>query len=71
MKISHLRKIMQELPPNAKPMDHYWRTDYIRSMGMEPGDIYQELEMESRFADMFKRYGLRTGVREKISCCGC
>lgn len=51
MKISHLRKIMQELPPNAKPMDHYWRTDYIRSMGMEPGDIYQELEMESRFVD--------------------
>lgn len=51
MKISHLRKIMQELPPNAKPMDPYWRMDYIRSMGMEPGDIYQELEMESRFVD--------------------
>ena len=51
MKISHLRKIMQNLPQDARPMDAAWRTAYIRRMGVEPGDIYQELEMESRFVD--------------------
>lgn len=51
MKISKLRQLMQQLPPDATPADPAWRSEYIRRMGLEPGDIYQELEMESRFVD--------------------
>ena len=51
MKISKLRKLMQNLPPEADPTDPAWRGEYIRHMGLNPGDIYQELEMDSRFVD--------------------
>lgn len=51
MKISQLRKLMQQLPVNAMPTDPAWRNEYLRQVGLEPGDIYQELEMESRFVD--------------------
>lgn len=51
VKISHIQKIMKDLPADAKAQDAAWRSAYIRRMGVEPSDIYQELEMESRFAD--------------------
>ena len=51
MKLSHLQKIMQALPPDVQLADSEWRTDYIRRMGVEPGEMYQELEMDSRFVD--------------------
>ena len=51
MKISKLRQLMQTLPPDADLKDPAWQSAYLRQMGMDPGDIYQELEMDSRFVD--------------------
>lgn len=51
VKISKLRQLMQDLPPEADPTDAAWRGEYIRHMGLDPGDIYQELEMDSPFVD--------------------
>lgn len=51
MKISHLQELMRQLPANAKPTDAAWRSAYLRQVGIAPGDIYQELEMESRYVD--------------------
>ena len=51
MKISQLRKLMRDMPPDAWIMDTAKRLEYFRRMGMEPGDLYQELEMDSRFVD--------------------
>ena len=51
MKLTHLRKLMEDLPPDADPINPIWREEYIRRMGLNPEDIYQELEMDSHFAD--------------------
>lgn len=51
MKISKLRQLMQTIPPDADLKDPAWQSAYLRQMGMDPGDIYQELEMDSRFVD--------------------
>lgn len=51
MKISQLRKLMEELPPDAKPNDPVWREEYMRQKGMNPEEIYQELEMDSLFVN--------------------
>ena len=61
MKISQLRKLMQQLPPDAKPEDPEWRGEYIQKLGVEPGDIYQELEMESRFVDTHRDVSFANG----------
>jgi AraC-like DNA-binding protein/mannose-6-phosphate isomerase-like protein (cupin superfamily) len=42
---------MDDLPPDADPINPVWRDEYIRKMGMNPEEIYQELEMDSRFVD--------------------
>lgn len=54
MKLSQLRKIMQNLPWDADPADPVWRNQHLRQMGLEPGEIYQELEMDSRFVDTYR-----------------
>ena len=51
VKLSHLRKMMKNIPPDADPMNPSWRNEYIRKMGVEMGEIYQELEMDSRFVN--------------------
>lgn len=42
---------MNNLPPNAVPSDPAWRMNYFRRAGVNPGEVYQELEMESYFVD--------------------
>ena len=51
MKISQLQHLFQNLPPNADLTDPAWRSEYLRQAGFDPGNLYQELEMESRFVD--------------------
>lgn len=47
MKISQLRQLMRQLPPDAKPEDPAWCNAWMRSLGLEPGEMYQELEMDN------------------------
>ena len=51
MKISDLKKIMRNLPAQAQLGDIAWRNDFLRSLGLDPGNLYQELEMDSRFVN--------------------
>lgn len=51
MKLSDLKKIMRNLPAQAQLGDPTWRNEFLRSQGMEPGNLYQELEMDSRFVN--------------------
>lgn len=51
MKISYMQKLMEQIPKNVDISDPAWRNAYIRQMGVDPSDIYQELEMESRLVD--------------------
>ena len=48
MKMSQLKRLMQDIPAGADPMNVAWRNEYLRSKGIEPGDIYQELEMDNQ-----------------------
>lgn len=51
MKLSEIRQIMQTLeiaPGDLDPKNH---NHYLKMLGFEPGTIYQELEMESRYVD--------------------
>lgn len=51
MKLSDIRKIQQNLPAaNASAHTHYLQ-QLMQQMGMEPGSIYQELEMDSPYVD--------------------
>ena len=51
MKLSYLRKLMADLPPDADLSNPVWRDEYMRRVGMDPSAIYQELEMDSHFVD--------------------
>lgn len=51
MKLSDLKKIIRDLPSQAHMSDPAWRNDYLRSLGLDPGNLYQELEMDSRFVN--------------------
>lgn len=51
MKLSYLRKLTRDLPFHPQLNDAAWRNDYLRSLGLDPGNLYQELEMDSRFVN--------------------
>lgn len=51
MKLSNLQKLMNALPPDVDLQDPEQRNEYLRRMGLDPGSIYQELEMESPLVD--------------------
>ena len=51
MKLSDIRKLTQQLSPDINRADPAQRNALLRSLGYEPGSLYQELEMESRFVD--------------------
>lgn len=51
MKLSELRKMISVFPAEFDPKDVEQRSIYLQQMGFDPGGIYQELEMESRFVD--------------------
>lgn len=51
MKLSELRKLLQTLPPDFDPIDPLQRETYLRQAGLDSSTLYQELEMESPYAD--------------------
>ena len=51
MKLSDLQQLAQAFPPNFNPQDIQQRNDYLLRFGLEPGQLYQELEMDSEYAD--------------------
>lgn len=51
MKLSILRKIIAAAPASLSNAGQAQRTEYLRGLGMESGDIYQELEMDSPYVD--------------------
>lgn len=51
VKLSELHKLYDAMKQHSGPVDAVSFPDIIRSLGMEPGSIYQELEMESRYVE--------------------
>lgn len=51
MKVGKLRQLTKNVPDLQGPALQKWLQEQIRSMGMDPSSIYQELEMSSRFVD--------------------
>ena len=51
MKLSELKKITGSLPRLEEGEKDYQWQELLRSLGMDPENVYQELEMESRFVD--------------------
>ena len=51
MKLHELRRITKQMQPIYGPGDQQKIQDLLRSIGMDPGSFYQELEMSSRFVD--------------------
>ena len=51
MKLSDIKKLTRHLPTGESRTETLRRNAILRSIGYEPGALYQELEMESRFVD--------------------
>ena len=51
MKLSEIRSLMKNLPLELDPRDPSRISEYARAVGLEPGMLYQELEMESKYVD--------------------
>ena len=51
MKLSELQALMHTWPRTADTLNQSQSREYVKSLGLEPGQLYQELEMESRFVD--------------------
>ena len=51
MKLSEIRKLSQNFPASYNQLDQQQVQEYLRSLGIDPGNLYQELEMESDYVD--------------------
>lgn len=51
MKLSEIQKLMQRMAFPADAPRPKNQQEILRKLGLEPGSIYQELEMESRYVD--------------------
>lgn len=51
MKLSDFRKLAKNRAFTGQPISPAQQGDFLRALGLEIGDIYQELEMESAFVD--------------------
>lgn len=51
MKLSDIRNLTRHLSPDINRADPAQRNALLHALGYEPGTLYQELEMESRFVD--------------------
>ena len=51
MKMSDIRKIRQNLPHLNSGFDHKTNQDWIHQLGLSSKNLYQELEMDSPYAD--------------------
>ena len=51
MKLSDIQKLTRQLSPEINRADPAQRNALLCSMGYDPGSLYQELEMESKYVD--------------------
>ena len=51
MKLTELHQIAKTVPELPEAQLQQWLQEYMQSVGMDPNNIYQELEMTSRFVD--------------------
>ena len=51
MKLGELRKLAEGAPPLEGAALQQWLQEKMRKLGMDPGKLYQELEMSQRFAE--------------------
>lgn len=51
MKLSEVRKISQRFSSAASPSDLQRATNLLESLGIDPSNLYQELEMDSHYVD--------------------
>ena len=51
MKLGELRKLAEGAPPLEGAALQQWLQEKMRAMGMDPGKLYQELEMSLRFVE--------------------
>ena len=51
MKLSDLWQLAVQLTPPLTPDKHTLMQDLLRQMGLDPDNLYQELEMSSRLVD--------------------
>jgi mannose-6-phosphate isomerase-like protein (cupin superfamily) len=54
VKLSDIKKLTRHLPTGESRTETIRRNAILRSMGYEPGALYQELEMDSRFVDTYR-----------------
>ena len=54
MKLSDIQKVVARFPSNTLPPTIDEVRDVIVQLGLDPDSLYQELEMESRFADIHR-----------------
>ena len=47
MKLSQLKELMSKIPAGADPADLTWRDAYLQDAGLDPSELYQELEMDN------------------------
>jgi len=51
MKLSEIKTLTQGLPPPVTRSSQKEFSEYMKSIGLDPGNLYQELEMESKYVD--------------------
>ena len=51
MKLTDIRRLTAQLTPELARRDPSLYNAMLRSLGYEPGNLYQELEMESKYVE--------------------
>ena len=51
MKLEELKKISEKIPFSGDPRNQKDAAEYMRSVGIDLGEVYQEMEMSSRYVD--------------------
>lgn len=76
MKLSDIRKLSRSFSVMASPSDLQRATDLLESLGIDPNNLYQELEMESRYVDTHRdvtwsnlHVNLHSHTFVEILCC--
>lgn len=54
VKLSEIRNLSQKIPMSSLQADPTQLQEHMRQLGIDPGNFYQELEMESPYADMHR-----------------
>ena len=76
VKLSVIKQLTQQLSPDLNRSDMSQRHTLLQSLGYEPGTLYQELEMESRFVDTHQdiswsnaNVSLHSHIFYEVLCC--